>query len=83
VRVLKFLKPDIVLYIDVSPEISMSRIKKHTKTTKYEKDKERLLAARIKYKIMAEQNFLCNWKTLDGTRKPEDLLKEICNTLRI
>lgn len=83
VKVLKFLKPDVVFFIDVSPEVSMSRIKKHARTTKYERDKERLLAARIKYKILADQNFLCEWRVMDGTKKAEELSKDICSNLRL
>lgn len=83
VKVLKFLKPDVVFLIDVSPEVSMSRIKKHAKTTRYEKDKERLLAARIKYKIMADQNFLCEWRVVDGTKSSEELSKDICSSLKL
>jgi len=83
VRVLKFLKPDLVFFIEVRPEFSMNRIKKHAKTSKYEKDKERLLAASIKYKIMADQQFLGAWKVLDGTKKAEELSKEICSSLKL
>jgi dTMP kinase len=83
VKVLKFLKPDMVFFLDVSPELAMGRIKKHAKLNKYETDKEKMLAAKIKYRIMADQNFLGDWKVIDGTKKMSDISKAICANLKL
>lgn len=83
VKGLKFLKPDLVFFLDLSPELAMGRIKKHAKLNKYETDKEKMLAAKIKYRIMADQNFLGDWKVIDGTKKISDISKAICANLKL
>jgi len=82
VKSLKFIRPDIIFYLDIPPEISFEREKRRKKESgRYEKKKERLLLARIKYKIMAENNFLGKWITVDGSKNIKDISKEVIKNL--
>lgn len=84
VKNLKFLRPHMVFYLDISPEIAFSRIKsRRGSKTRYEMNKERLLLARIKYNTMADENFLCPWVKIDSNREAPIVEKEIESRLEI
>ena len=77
ITTLNFLRPDLVIYLDIPPEISMKRIKKKINIERYEKNTERLLLARTKYKTMADSNLFGKWVTIDGSKKIDEISKEI------
>jgi len=78
VKTLKFIRPSMALYLDISPDVAFSRIKgRRGAKNRYTMSKERLLLARIKYQTMASENFLCPWFTFDGSRDIETVAKEI------
>lgn len=86
IEALNFVRPDIVFFLDVSPEIAMSRKKRKIgsytpRESKYEKHAERLLLARIKYQTLAERNFLSNWVTINGSESPDKVFEEIKKNL--
>jgi dTMP kinase len=84
VKHLKFLRPHIVFYLDISPDVAFSRIKSRRGVkTRYELSKEKLLLARIKYQTMADENFLCPWIKLDGNKDALTISKEIEKNLEI
>jgi dTMP kinase len=84
VKNLRFLRPNMVIYLDISPDVAFSRIKgRRGAKTRYEQNKERLLLARIKYESMASSNFLCPWITIDGSKNVDVVAKEIEGHLKM
>ncbi|MEM2974674.1 MAG: dTMP kinase, partial [Candidatus Micrarchaeia archaeon] len=70
VKNLKFLRPHMVFYLDISPDVAFSRIRgRRGIKTRYELSKEKLLLARIKYLAMASECFMCPWIQIDANRE--------------
>jgi len=73
---LKLIKPNIVFYLNITPDISIERTKNERKHfSRYASDKERLLHAKLKYDLMLEKNVLSKWINVDAT-KPLDATTE-------
>jgi dTMP kinase len=77
VTTLNFLRPDLVIYLDISTEESMKRMKRKTNLERYEKNFERLLIARTKYRTMADSNLFGKWKVIDGSKSINEISSEI------
>jgi dTMP kinase len=77
VTTLNFLRPDLVIYLDISPEVSIKRMKKKINLERYEKNVERLLLARTKYKTMLDNNLFGKWVAIDGDKSVNEISKEI------
>ena len=84
VKHLKFIRPHVVFYLDISPDIAFSRIRgRRGAKTRYEMSKEMLMLDRIKYQTMAGDNFLCPWIQLDGSKDIKEISKDIENNLNL
>lgn len=77
VKDLHFIRPTIVIYLDVTPDVAIERMAKKRRFSRFEKDKEHLTLARIRYKTLADQNFLTEWKSFDTTKPIEEVAEEI------
>jgi len=84
VKTLKFIRPTMVFYLDISPDVAFSRIKgRRGSKSRYEMNKERLLLARIKYQVMSSENFLGPWVQIDGSKDTDIVSKEIESNLKM
>lgn len=77
------LRPDVTVFIDVDPEISMARIEQNRMTKELFEEKERLIETRKRYfeafeKLGGEENVLI----ADGSRTPDEVEEEIWNKLQ-
>ncbi|MBR6380610.1 MAG: dTMP kinase [Lachnospiraceae bacterium] len=73
------LRPDLTVFIDVSPETAMARITAGRDSTELFETKERLSLVREKYleafaRLSGEEKVL----VVDGNRPPEEISAEIC-----
>jgi dTMP kinase len=78
----ELLRPDITIYIDILPEVSMDRIIKNRESTELYETLENLTAVRNKYleafEILKEDEKV--FRT-DGNREPELIAKDIFNKI--
>lgn len=77
VSVMKPLKPDAICYLEVSPDIAMERIEGKRRYKRFERDKEHLLRAYLRYKELSEENTMGKWIVLDTTKPVEEVEEEI------
>lgn len=79
----ELLKPDIVIFIDVPPEVSLERIASSRERTEIYETKERLIKVRENYfaafEIMKGKDNIC---IIDGSRSPEEIAAEIYEAVR-
>ncbi len=77
-----FLKPDRVILLDITPEVSQERKSKQKELDRYEADREFLRIVRGNYLRLDEERFLCNdWKNIDASKSVESVHKEIMKAL--
>jgi dTMP kinase len=86
VELMKYPKPDVIIFIDIKPETGMERkFGQEGKLDRHEKDLEFLRRAREFYLREMEENVLGKWVVIDGERSKkevhEDILKVI-NSLK-
>ncbi len=78
-----FLKPDLVIYLDISAEISQARKSKQKDLDRYEEDKKYLSQVRANYLKLYEDKFLTtNWRLVDASKNIDAVHAEILNALR-
>jgi len=73
-------KPDLTIYIRISPETSFKRKMKQKgieDMDRHEKDKTFLNSLYENYEKMSKENIFCNWVTIDGERS----IQEVSNDL--
>jgi len=78
----ELLKPDLNIYIDISPEVSMKRLGKGRNSMELYETSENLINVRAKYEEAMELlKFKENIFKTDGNRSPEliasDIWKEV------
>ncbi|MFA5742695.1 MAG: dTMP kinase [Candidatus Paceibacterota bacterium] len=77
-EILELPKPDLIIYIDVSPDISMQRKFSEKNSLDRNESNERLLrTVRNFYKKLAKGNVLTKWAVVNGERPIEDVFEEI------
>ncbi|MEM2174532.1 MAG: dTMP kinase [Candidatus Micrarchaeia archaeon] len=82
IKRINFLRPDLIIYLDISPETAMKRQNKIKKSKeRYEKNVERLLLARTKYRAMAEENLFGKWIVIDGNKSEEEVTSEVLKNI--
>ncbi len=75
---LKLVKPTVVFYLNITPDISVGRTKNERKHfSRYAANKERLLHAKLKYQIMLEKNLISKWIEIDATKPLEETIQEV------
>ncbi len=77
-----FLKPDMVLLLDITPEVSQERKAKQKALDRYEENVEYLRRVRENFLRLHEEKFLCeDWRKIDGTKSIEEVHGEIVKAL--
>ena len=79
---LKFEKPDLVVYLDVSPEVSGSRKQQEKGSLDiHEANSDLLTQVRKVYKEMSSTNILGKWITIDATMTPEEISNQVWDAI--
>ncbi|MEM3828391.1 MAG: dTMP kinase [Conexivisphaerales archaeon] len=73
-----FPKPRKIIYIDISPEVSLSR-----KASRDALEKVEILSkVRATYNLLAKKGFMCEWITIDGNKSEEEVYKDFASIIR-
>lgn len=77
------LKPDVTIFIDITPEVAMERIHKGRGATELFETKERLTLTREKYleafdKLKDKENILI----IDGNKSPEEISEDVWSKIK-
>ena len=79
---LEFEKPDLIIYLDVSPEVSESRKQQEKGCLDiHEANSELLTQVRQVYKDMSRTKILGKWITIDATMTPEEISKQVWDAI--
>jgi dTMP kinase len=77
-----YLKPDRVILLDITPEVSQERKSKQKALDRYEEDMAYLRKVRDNFLRLEEETFLCSdWKRIDASRTVEAVHKDILKAL--
>jgi len=77
-----YLKPDKVLLLDISPEVSQERKKKQKELDRYEENAQYLGKVRSNFLKLCEERFLTpNWHKIDASRSIESVHADIMKLL--
>ncbi|MDD4625315.1 MAG: dTMP kinase [Candidatus Paceibacterota bacterium] len=77
-KALELPKPDLVIYIDISPKVSMERKLKEKNSLDRNENNEKLLrTVRNFYKELAKDKTFAKWIVLNGERPIEEIFEEI------
>ncbi len=78
-----FIRPDMVIYMDITAEISQERKRKQKKLDRYEENKNYLGQVRANYLKLYEDKFLTkNWQLVDASKNIEEVHLQILNALK-
>lgn len=82
-EILKLPKPDIVIYLDISPDTSLKRkFGEHSYLDRHEEDKELLSKVRESYKNLAKKGtFAKEWVIVDGESEIPKVSAEILSAV--
>jgi len=78
---LNIIKPDQIVFLSVSPDIAIERMKKKKRYTRFERDEEFLVKANLRYKGMLEDSYLSKWIQIDTTIPFEDARQKIIKSI--
>lgn len=83
ITTLKIIKPDYIVFLSISPDVAIERMKGKKRYSRFERDEEFLVKANLRYKEMASEGFLSKW-IIQETSKPfeevrQEILKKILN----
>lgn len=71
---MNFLKPDLVLLLDILPDVSMERKEKQKRMDRHEEDVELLRKVREYYLTLCDEKFLAGkWVKVDADQKPKEV----------
>ena len=73
-------KPDLTIYIRITPETSLKRKMQQkgiVNLDRHEKDKLFLNSLFENYEKMSQENIFCKWATIDGERSIEEVTKDL------
>ena len=85
---LGFVRPDMVILLDLPPEVAHERKiqqkeKEGVSPDRYDEDVEYLKHVRERFLTLKEDSFMCErWVVLDATKAPQELHKEILKLLK-
>lgn len=78
-----FIKPDTVLLLDITPEVSQERKSKQKQLDRYEENRDYLRKVRDNFLRLEEEKFLTpNWHRIDATKPVEAVHSKIMRALR-
>ena len=78
IETLDFPKPDVIIFLDISPETSMERkMKEKGSLDIHEKNKEYLSKVRKSYKKQISNNIVGKWIVIDGESSKQDIHEKI------
>ena len=78
-----FIRPEKVLLLDISPDVSQERKSKQKQLDRYEEDKKYLGRVRENFLRLYEEKFLCDdWRKIDGSKSVEDVHMEMVKALK-
>lgn len=78
-----FLKPKMVIYLDITPEISQERKRKQKVLDRYEENKEYLADVRKNFLKLYRDKFLTeNWHLVDASKNINEVHLQILEILR-
>jgi len=78
-----YLKPDMVILLDIGPEVSQERKSKQKKLDRYEGNMEYLEKVRSNFLKLYEEKFLTsNWHKIDASQDVDSVHAEIMKLLR-
>jgi dTMP kinase len=82
-EIFKIPKPDLTIYIKISPETSMARKSKEKSgdLDRNEKDLKFLTDLTERYEYLAQNNIFCDWEIIDGEQSIENVFSQIIETL--
>ena len=73
---MNLLKPDLVVLLDILPEVSMERKSRQKKMDRHEEDAKLLRKVRENYLKLCEMKFLADkWVKVDADGKPGDVFE--------
>lgn len=75
------IKPDYIVYLSISPDVAIERMKGKKRYTRFERDEEFLVKANLRYKELASENFLSKWITIETVKPFEEVRQELKNKL--
>jgi dTMP kinase len=77
-----FLKPDRVILLDITAEVSQERKSKQKALDRYEEDREFLRKVRDNYLRLDEEKFLSTeWKRIDASKSVEAVHKDVMKAI--
>ncbi len=83
-KIVNLPKPDLIIYLKISPETSLKRkIKEKKILDRHEIDTRFLKKVSRFYDGLIKNNFFSNWVVIDGEKKIEDVFKEVKKVLKI
>ena len=78
-----FVKPDHVILLDITPEVSQERKMKQKQLDRYEENREYLRKVRDNFIRLEEEKFLTtNWHRIDATKTVEAVHSKIMRLLK-
>ena len=78
-----FLKPDRVILLDITPEVSQERKSKQKQLDRYEENREYLAKVRENFLRLCEEQFLCrDWVKVDASKDVEEVQKAVEKALK-
>jgi len=78
-----FIKPDKVILLDITPEVSQERKSKQKQLDRYEENIEYLRKVRENFLRLDEEKFLCtDWCRIDASKSVEEVQKAIEKAMR-
>ena len=81
-EILEFENPDLIIYLDIPPEISEIRKQQEKGSLDiHESNTDLLTRVRRVYKTMSETNILGVWTTIDATKPPEEIFECVWGTI--
>lgn len=83
-RVLNLPKPDVTVYLRISPETALKRKEKEkSKLDRFEGNLEFLRNVRERYEHLAKNSVFCKWVVVDGEKSIEEVFVEVKKVLGI
>ena len=80
-KLFEIKKPDLAIYIRISPETSFKRKSKQKELDRHEKDKIFLNNVFENYEERAKDNIFCKWEIVNGEQPIEKVTEDILNII--
>lgn len=78
-----FMKPDAVVLLDITPEVSQERKKRQKPLDRYEENREYLAKVRENFLRLYEERFLTpHWYKIDASKSVEEVHAQIMRVLK-